>query len=58
MLTAKQAGEFANQSSVRSSGGLSLETETLLKVIPAVMTLTQTGPTRRFVGHATPSKFC
>lgn len=54
VLTAKQAGEFANQSSVRSSGGLSLETETLLKVIPAVMTLTQTGPTRRFVGHATP----
>jgi len=51
-MLAKQAGDFTNEASLKSKGGVSAAGEATIRIIPAVMSLTQNGPTRRFVGHA------
>lgn len=51
-MLAKESGEFTNEATLKSKGGVSAAGEVSVRVIPAVMSLTQNGPTRRFVGHA------
>ncbi len=51
-LNAKKPGVYQNVASLKTEGGFRAEAKVSLEVIPAVMTLTRKGPSRRFVGHA------
>ena len=50
-VTARQVGQHENQATIKSSAGMTADARTSLKVIPAVMSLSRSGPSRRFVGH-------
>ncbi len=50
-LQAREPGRFANHATIKAAGGFSVEEQTSVNIIPSVLTLTQNGPTRRFVGH-------
>ncbi len=52
VLTARQEGRYKNQASVRAVGGLNISNETEVQVIPSILGLSRSGPSRRFVGHA------
>ncbi len=51
-LNAKKPGIYQNVASIKAEAGFKAEAKASLEVIPAVMTLTRKGPSRRFVGHA------
>ena len=50
-VNAAKAGEFANKAIVTAAGGLKLESTAKVKILGDRLTITRTGPKRRYVGR-------